>query len=108
LITGYHWPGNVRELKNVIERAMILTDQKWITSELLPFELKEIKRSDPSVFENGLPQGSEEMSLEGIEKIYISRVLDKLEWNKSKAAKLLGITRTTLREKIRRYQLSHN
>jgi len=108
LITGYHWPGNVRELKNVIERAMILTDQKWITSELLPFELKEIKRSAPSVFENGLPQGIEEMSLEGIEKIYISRVLDKLEWNKSKAAKLLGITRTTLREKIRRYQLSHN
>ena len=108
LITGYHWPGNVRELKNVIERAMILTDQKWITSELLPFELKEIKRNAPSVFENGLPQGIEEMSLEGIEKIYISRVLDKLEWNKSKAAKLLGITRTTLREKIRRYQLSHN
>jgi DNA-binding NtrC family response regulator len=108
LVVGYHWPGNVRELKNVIERAMILTDQKWITSEQLPFELKEIHRNEPMVLESGMLETLEEMSLEGIEKIYISRVLNKLEWNKSRAAKLLGITRTTLREKIRRYQLSHN
>ena len=108
LIGGYHWPGNVRELKNVIERAMILSDQKWITSEQLPFELKETKRDEASVLDHGLLEPLGEISLEGIEKIYISRILNKLEWNKSKAARLLGITRTTLREKIRRYQLSHN
>ena len=108
LIVSYHWPGNVRELKNVIERAMILSDQKWITSEQLPFELKGTKRDETSVLDHGLLEPLGEISLEGIEKIYISRILNKLEWNKSKAARLLGITRTTLREKIRRYQLSHN
>ena len=44
LMTQYHWPGNVRELKNVIERAMILTDQEWITPDKLPFELREGER----------------------------------------------------------------
>jgi two-component system response regulator AtoC len=107
LVAQYPWPGNVRELKNVIERAMILTDQEWITPEGLPFELK--KGPDRSVVGSapGFPEEGEEASLEGMEKLYISRVLSRLEWNKSKAARLLGITRTTLREKIKRYQLSH-
>jgi transcriptional regulator with PAS, ATPase and Fis domain len=39
-MTKYYWPGNVRELRNVIERAMILTDQEYITQEQLPFELR--------------------------------------------------------------------
>jgi len=42
-----------------------------------------------------------------MEKVHISRVLKKLEWNKSKAAKLLGVSRATLREKIRRYSLAN-
>ncbi len=45
LMTQYHWPGNVRELKNVIERAMILTDQEWITPDNLPFEMREGEKS---------------------------------------------------------------
>ncbi len=40
LMSQYHWPGNVRELRNVIERAMILSDQEFITPEQLPFELR--------------------------------------------------------------------
>jgi len=48
------------------------------------------------------------MSLEHIEKIHISRVLRKLEWNKSKTAKMLGVSRATLREKIKRYEISNN
>jgi DNA-binding NtrC family response regulator len=107
LVLDYDWPGNVRELRNVVERAMILSGQKWITPDQLPFELKQRKSDGPSGLDSELMEGVEALSLEGIEKIYISRILKKLEWNKSKAAKLLGITRTTLREKIRRYQLSH-
>jgi two-component system, NtrC family, response regulator AtoC len=106
LMAQYHWPGNVRELRNVIERAMILTDQETINHEQLPFELKHHEgyanlavNPDPLEF-------SEDFSLEAMEKIHISRVLKKLEWNKSKAAKLLGVSRATLREKIRRYSLA--
>jgi transcriptional regulator with PAS, ATPase and Fis domain len=108
LMTQYHWPGNVRELRNVIERAMILTDQELITPEQLPFELRHSERLDfrSSIANPG--QVSEELSLESMEKIHIARVLERLDWNKSKAAKLLGISRATLREKIRRYNLSMN
>jgi two-component system, NtrC family, response regulator AtoC len=106
LLLEYPWPGNVRELKNVIERAMILTDQTWITPELLPFELKQQAANQPLGLASGVSEEGDEMSLEGMERLYISRVLNRLEWNKSKAARLLGITRTTLREKIRRYHLS--
>jgi len=51
---------------------------------------------------------TDEKSLEDVEKNYINRVLRKLEWNKSKASKVLGISRATLRAKIKRYNLSIN
>ena len=106
LLTQYHWPGNVRELKNVIERAMILTDQEFISPKQLPFELRQSERygrgdTDPEQFEI-----TDELSLEQTEKIQISRVLKRLEWNKSKASKVLGISRATLRAKIKIYNLS--
>jgi len=107
LMAQYHWPGNVRELRNVVERAMILTDQETISHEQLPFELRHHegyadRAADPDPLEF-----SDEFSLEAMEKVHISRVLKKLEWNKSKAAKLLGVSRATLREKIRRYSLAN-
>ena len=108
LMIQYSWPGNVRELKNVIERAMILTDQEMITPKHLPFELKQAEK----VIQGNIDQGSFEitpdMSLEGMEKIHLYKVLKRLEWNKSKASKSLGISRATLRAKIKRYNLSEN
>jgi two-component system, NtrC family, response regulator AtoC len=105
LMVQYPWPGNVRELKNVIERAMILTDQEWITPEKLPFELREGDKVDSPEGEGEEPEEVGDLSLEQVEKAHIFRVLKRFEGNKSKAAKLLGISRATLREKIRRYQL---
>jgi two-component system, NtrC family, response regulator AtoC len=105
LMIQYPWPGNVRELKNVIERAMILTDQDYITSEHLPFEVRQIESSTRKMVSLDSFEVAEDVSLEEIEKLHISRVLNRLEWNKSRAAKLLGISRATLREKIRRYNL---
>jgi two-component system response regulator AtoC len=108
LLTQYHWPGNIRELKNVVERAMILTEQDTITAKHLPFELKQTEgpgREDP---DSSPPELAEDMSLENIEKLHLSRVLKKLEWNKSKAAKALGISRATLRAKIHKYELIDN
>jgi DNA-binding protein Fis len=52
--------------------------------------------------------GTPDMSLENMEKIHLSKVLKRLEWNKSKASKFLGISRATLRAKIKKYNLSDN
>jgi DNA-binding NtrC family response regulator len=108
LLAQYHWPGNVRELKNVIERAMILTDQDFITHKQLPFELKQTKGFDRVMSAPELSEITDEMSLDHMEKIHLTKVLKSLEWNKSKASKVLGISRATLRAKIRKYSLSDN
>ncbi len=108
LMSQYYWPGNVRELKNVIERAMILTDKEYITPKQLPFELQQIAgygREDTISEQFGI---TDEMSLEHVEKLHLSKVLERLDWNKSKASKVLGISRATLRAKIKRYNLSDN
>jgi len=108
LLIQYVWPGNVRELKNVIERAMILTDQEYIGHKQLPFELKEVRRDNHGEMNSDLFDATDERSLEDVERNYIYRVLRKLEWNKSRASKVLGISRATLRAKIKRYHLSIN
>jgi DNA-binding NtrC family response regulator len=108
LMAQYHWPGNVRELRNVIERAMILTDQEFITPKHLPFELRHIEGFDRVNATPELLEITDEMSLDHLEKMHLSRVLKRLEWNKSKASKVLGISRATLRAKIKRYNLTDN
>jgi len=108
LMVHYPWPGNVRELKNVIERAMILTDQTYITPKQLPFELQQ-KEGYPSKEMDLNPfEITEIMPLETLEKVYLSNVLKKMGGNKSKASKILGISRATLRAKVKKYHLSSN
>jgi DNA-binding NtrC family response regulator len=104
----YHWPGNVRELKNVIERAMILTDQDFLSPKQLPFELRQAGGFDRAVSAPELIEVTDEISLDHVEKMHLSKVLKRLEWNKSKASKVLGISRATLRAKIKKYNLSDN
>ena len=108
LMVQYSWPGNVRELKNVIERAMILTDQEVITPNHLPFELKQTEKFIHGNTEHEISEKTDDMSLESMEKIHLSKVLKRLEWNKSKASKNLGISRATLRAKIKKYNLLEN
>jgi DNA-binding NtrC family response regulator len=108
MMIQYSWPGNVRELKNVIERAMILTDQEYITPKHLPFEMKQVERLTHADTGHELMEIANDMSLENMEKMHLSKVLKKLEWNKSKASKLLGISRATLRAKIKRYSIEAN
>jgi two-component system response regulator AtoC len=106
LLSQYSWPGNVRELRNVVERAMILTDQEFLTPKQLPFELRQIERYGREDTDPEQLKITDEMSLEQTEKIHLSRVLKRLEWNKSKASKVLGISRATLRAKIKKYYIS--
>jgi DNA-binding NtrC family response regulator len=108
LMVQYPWPGNVRELKNVIERAMILADQDHITPRQLPFELQQTEGYGLKSIDFN-PSGMTEMvTLETIEKIHLSNVLKRLDGNKSKASKILGISRATLRAKVKKYHLSDN
>ena len=108
LVSQYHWPGNVRELRNVVERAMILTDQEIIAPKHLPFELKQSEHNDREDPEIEIYENSDDLSLDQNEKTHIVRVLKKLQWNKSKAAKTLGVSRATLRAKIKRYALEEH
>jgi DNA-binding NtrC family response regulator len=108
LMMQYAWPGNVRELKNVVERAMILTDQGYITPKQLPFELREAEQHGREKMNPGLLEVAGDISLEHIEKNHILNVLKRLEWNKSKTSRVLGISRATLRAKIKKYSLSMN
>jgi DNA-binding NtrC family response regulator len=108
LMVHYPWPGNVRELKNVIERAMILTDQTYITPKQLPFELQQKEGYSSKEMDLNPFEITEIMPLEALEKVYLSNVLKKMGGNKSKASKILGISRATLRAKVKKYHLSSN
>jgi two-component system response regulator AtoC len=108
LMTQYPWPGNVRELKNVIERGMILTDQEVIHPQHLPFELRQTEKNIHNHVYFDLPESSDDLSLDHIEKSHLCKILTKLDWNKSKASKVLGISRATLRAKIKRYNICEN
>jgi DNA-binding protein Fis len=87
---------------------MILTDQEYITPKHLPFEMKQVERSTHADTGHELMEIADNMSLENMEKMHLSKVLKRLEWNKSKASKLLGISRATLRAKIKRYSIEAN
>jgi two-component system response regulator AtoC len=108
LLMNYAWPGNVRELKNVIERAMILEDEGMIEVSHLPIRL-----SDPTAGEL-LPASAGEYlvklpregaGLEDIEKQLIQQALEMAHGNKTRASKLLKLSRDTLRYKVKKYGL---
>ncbi|MGH7405765.1 MAG: helix-turn-helix domain-containing protein, partial [Candidatus Methylomirabilales bacterium] len=112
ILLAYPWPGNVRELKNVTERAMILCPGDVILPEHLPADLQGLtgkavrasteetvdqrpRRRDPDRFS----------SLAELEKTHIREALEATGGNRTQTAKLLGISRSTLLDKIKRYRL---
>ena len=92
------WQGNIRELKNVIERAVILADDKELTAENLPDELVQGQHNPGGV--NCLT-----VDLKSIERNHIQKVLELVQGNKSEAAKKLEIGLATLYRKIKEYEL---
>src|SRR5215475_11402147 len=95
LLLAYGWPGNVRELKNLIERLVILSTGDTIEADHLPVPFS-AATDGPAVEEIS----REPRTLEAIERAYILKVLRQVNGNKSEAAKILGITRQTLRKKL--------
>jgi len=102
----YRWPGNVRELKNVIERAVVLATGEYVDHEdLVLSRLKTAGETEGGSEPSGLTKEYEPLSLADIEREHILRTLHATSWNKSRAAGILGIERSTLDRKIRRYEL---
>jgi two-component system response regulator AtoC len=103
-IMEYSWPGNVRELKNVIERAMLLDAEDEILPEHLPSEIRKDARVQPETKKSAhIISTFYPMTLKEMERIQIERTLAQTKGNKSKAANILGISRQTLREKLKTF-----
>jgi transcriptional regulator with GAF, ATPase, and Fis domain len=101
----YAWPGNVRELRNAIERAVILADGGYIHSEHLPVTMPRDKSGAPPAGAAAtLPPGG--VNLEDIERSLVAKALTQARYNKTRAAKLLGLTRAQLYSRIEKYGLT--
>jgi DNA-binding NtrC family response regulator len=106
LIVSYSWPGNVRELKNVLERAMILAKGDIIVPEDLPLELrKDVGHLRVSAADEKWMDRDGFLPLADVERNYILTVLHEKGGNKSKTSRILGVSRSTLREKLNRYRI---
>ena len=108
LIMNYSWPGNIRELKNAIERAMILADKDRIDVAHLPIRIADPHSANP------LPRASnnflvrlppEGAGLDEIEKKLLEQAMEYAHGNKTKASKLLKISRDTFRYKVKKHNL---
>lgn len=98
LFRSYDWPGNIRELKNIVRRAVLLTGSQLIEREALPDEMI------PAVEQHNA--GSDLKAIRALtEKEQIEKVLKEVKYNKSKAAKILNIDRTTLYYKMSKYNI---
>jgi two-component system, NtrC family, response regulator AtoC len=105
LMLAYRWPGNVRELKNVIERAILLESDEWILPEHLPLEIVGAVGSAPKMFETRLHVDAGVLTLAKAEQIAIEMALAQAAGNKTRAAEALGISRQTLRTKLKEYRM---
>jgi Nif-specific regulatory protein len=98
MLMAYHWPGNVRELENVIERALTLCDGGTIQPD-------DIELRGPPTFEDSVPPhrpGTLPQTLEDMERASIRKALEEARYNKTAAARSLGISFRALRYRIKK------
>jgi DNA-binding NtrC family response regulator len=96
-LVNYRWPGNVRELRNVIERLVALTKEEVISHKRLPLDiLLTVDTGEANIGEEGMLKEAREQ----FERQFILGVLEKVNWNQTEAARILGVHRNTLMLKI--------
>ncbi len=100
---AYRWPGNVRELRNVVERAVLLCGGKRIDVDALPLEVLGASAGPTA---GAAETATQRWTLADAERDAIERALRRFEGNKTRAAEALGVSRQTLRAKIREYGLA--
>ena len=99
LLKTYRWPGNVRELRNAVERAMLLTEEEWLTADVLPF-------SDARAWTaRSMELPEEGVNLEMLERELLVQALKRTGGNQTKAATLLGLNRDQIRYRIEKFGL---
>lgn len=96
----YSWKGNIRELQNIVEHMVVMSSGKTITAEMLPYSIKE---SVKGLMRANIQVSDLAKSVGEYEKEIIQTVLENTKWNKSEAARVLNIPRTTLIYKIELY-----
>lgn len=99
-LLNYEWPGNVRELRNAMERAVTLTRHERLVVEDLPEKLHE---RTAAYAPNGAESSDALLTMRQVEQRHLLHVLDAVNWNKSKAARVLGVSRKTLYTKLSEY-----
>jgi transcriptional regulator with PAS, ATPase and Fis domain len=105
LLLAYPWPGNVRELRNALERAVILSEGGLVQVEHLPIAVAQNGESRvASAAAVALPPGG--LDLDELEKTLVAQALERAKNNRSRAAKLLGLTRAQLYTRLERYGLA--
>jgi len=102
VLTEYNWPGNVRELENVIESAIVLSTTEQITPGFFP---ENVRQEHVRVSQIHLQIPDDGISLEDVEKELILKALEKCQWNQTRAARFLNITRKTLMYRMEKYGL---
>jgi two-component system, NtrC family, response regulator AtoC len=103
LLVDYYWPGNVRELENTMERLAIVTPGATIEASDIPAEFRHSRVLPGPEVRFMMPESG--LDLEQVEKAFITQALELAQGNKSKAAKLLGLTRHTLLYRIEKHNL---
>ncbi|SDH69625.1 sigma-54-dependent transcriptional regulator [Desulfosporosinus hippei] len=106
LLMNYEWPGNIRELQNVIERSVILSQGQEIKVQHLPKEIQKVENkksdADQGLILNFPDKG---ISFDEVERELILKALEKSRGNQTKAAQLLGLTRSALLYRAQKYQV---
>jgi DNA-binding NtrC family response regulator len=97
MLSGYDWPGNVRELENVIHRAVVLARGSVLQLHDFPFDVAMPETGSRLAEETGLPLRE---ACDQFERQYVLRVLERVQWNVSRAARLLGVHRNTVLGKL--------
>jgi len=105
ILMAYHWPGNVRELENMIERMITLSGKnKTIVRKHIPMEIMSASSTEPCVLDRKKGQTLRD-AMKTFEKELIRKELKRTNWNKKTVSKELGISRTTLYDKIVQYSI---
>ncbi len=105
IFMDYDWPGNVRELEHTIESVISLYDGEVIREEHLPFQFKNIHNTKRDTIIDSNSIRPLDVSLQRYEKEIIASALEKVDYNISKAAKLLNVPRQTLQYKIKKLEI---
>lgn len=111
LLLNYSWPGNVRELRNMLEQTVLLTPHEVIAANQLNVCMSLVDEPldlpMPALHESrAVPEGMDSMNLPEVERDMVRKMLDRTDWNVTKSARLLGLSRDMLRYRIEKLGLT--